>query len=371
MAEPRVLIVISSANRRGAELEGIELAAELSTNGTPASVVALAPSATGVAVDAEIIGDRPLSIGTIRELRRRARSVDVVVAYGSSSLPACAIALLGSGVPFVYRSIGDPGRWVRGRLHRLRTALLFHRARHVVALWPEAALSIVRLYRVLERRVTVIPNARSSDRFRPASATERSDARAALGVSSDERVVVFVGALSEEKRPLLAIEAVMAVDGLLLLVAGDGPLRPECPRGGGTVRWASAMPRVGGRRDAGAACRRCGRVDQSYRGNAGLADRSGVVRGAGGGDRCGCDQPAARASALAAVVCGCLSVGDRCGADRGAHDGCRGPDRPVIHVGASSCPPGRRCSERQPVADRRNQPYSASQLSSIRTAQRR
>jgi glycosyltransferase involved in cell wall biosynthesis len=227
MTEPRVLIVISSANRRGAELEGTELASQLALRGVPVSTIALSPSAADTAVDAEVIGERPLSLSTLRTLRSRSKSFDVVVAYGASTLPACAIGLLGSRVPFIYRSIGDPARWVRGTAHRLRTALLFHRARRVVALWPEAASSIRELYRLSASKVSVIPNARDADRFTPPTAAQRTAARSAFGIGPDEKVAVFIGALSKEKRPLLAVEAAVRVDGLRLLVAGDGPLRGE------------------------------------------------------------------------------------------------------------------------------------------------
>ncbi len=228
MSNPvKVLVVITSANRRGAELEGVELATHLSALGTPTQVVALSPSTSAAAVDAEVIGTSPLHLSTLRALRRRARRADVVIAYGSSSLPACSIALIGTRVPFVYRSIGDPSRWIRGGVHRVRTALLFHRARRVVALWPAAADSIRRTYRLSISRIDVIPNARDAARFTPATADQRAAARQHFGVPADAHVVAFIGALSVEKRPALAVEAVTDVAGAHLLIAGDGPARAD------------------------------------------------------------------------------------------------------------------------------------------------
>ena len=227
MAEPKVLIVIASANRRGAEVEGVELARQLQLRGLEASVVSLAPCSGGSGLAVEVLGDAPLGLATLRQLRRRAQRVDVVIAYGSTTLPACVIALIGSRQPFVYRSIGDPRRWSKGGLHRLRTALLFRRARAVVALWPEAGEAIVDLYRVRAERVSVIPNARDGQHFRPGTSSERAAARQGLGVPPEATTVGFVGALSSEKRPLLAIEAAMLVDGAHLLMAGDGPMRDQ------------------------------------------------------------------------------------------------------------------------------------------------
>ena len=54
----------------------------------------------------------------------------------------------------------------------------------------------------------------------------REAARESFGIG-DELTVALVGALSEEKRPELAVAAVALIDGVHLLVAGDGPLRTE------------------------------------------------------------------------------------------------------------------------------------------------
>lgn len=226
MAGPRVLIVLTSSQRRGAEVEGSQLAAELQRLGTPTTVVALAHAATGEAaarLDVRVLGDQPLSLGTLRALRREARSHDIVVAFGSTTLPACSIALLGARTPFVYRSIGDPSRWLRGRLHRLRTGWLFRRAAHVVALWPAAGETIAELHGVRTAAISCIPNARHAP-----AALEASDvARAQLGLPVGAPVVAWVGALSAEKRPLLAVESLAAMPGAWLLLAGEGPLSGE------------------------------------------------------------------------------------------------------------------------------------------------
>ena len=224
----RVLIVLTSTQRRGAEIEGSQLAVELDMLALPASVVALSPGPGAGAgagrLDLSVLGERPLSVGGLRELRRIARTVDVVLAFGSSALPACALALLGTRTPFVYRSIGDPARWVRGRWHRRRTGLLFRRAAHVVALWPAAADTIGRLYGVRPDSISCIPNARPSvvDGTITAAA-----ARGALELPAHETVVAWVGAYSAEKRPTAAIEAVADVPGAWLLMAGAGPLADE------------------------------------------------------------------------------------------------------------------------------------------------
>ena len=78
----------------------------------------LRPVADGL--DVEVLGRGGRSPRVWWRLRRLSRHSSVVVAYGSTTLPATALALLGSRVPWVYRSIGDPAHWAGGRLRRSR-----------------------------------------------------------------------------------------------------------------------------------------------------------------------------------------------------------------------------------------------------------
>lgn len=225
----RVLIVVTCRQRRGAEVEAVSIAEALADRGVGVGVVALSDAPTGSASipGVDVLGGHPLGLRTLWRLRRVARHSDVVLAYGSTTLPACAIALLGRRQPFVYRSIGDPGAWLRGRLHRWRTAVLLRRARRLVALWPEAADVLRRVADVPADRLAVIPNARSPITFRQPLPEDRTYARARIGARDDERVLVFVGSLTPEKRVHLAIDAVAILPGCRLWIAGDGPLRSE------------------------------------------------------------------------------------------------------------------------------------------------
>jgi glycosyltransferase involved in cell wall biosynthesis len=225
-----VLVVLTTNDRRGAEIEGTRLALQLREQAVDAEVIALAPGVGTRALDVAVLGSTALAPSTLRSLRARARQFDVVIAYGSTSLPACALALFGTSIPFVYRSIGDPSAWVRGRIHRWRTGILMRRAAVVVSLWPDAAESIQQLYSIDVSRVSVIPNARSSDEFRPPTEVERVEARTLLGVPVDAQVVGWVGSISAEKRLGLAVDAVAGLQSVHLLVVGDGPRRDELER---------------------------------------------------------------------------------------------------------------------------------------------
>ena len=125
---PRVLIVTASTRRRGAELEATQLAAELRCRGVPVTAAALTGAGDGVALPLDVLGRHRLGPGTLWRLRKAARRADVVIAYGSSTLPACVVALTGSSMGFVYRNISDPAYWVRNRLHRGVTGLQYRRA---------------------------------------------------------------------------------------------------------------------------------------------------------------------------------------------------------------------------------------------------
>jgi glycosyltransferase involved in cell wall biosynthesis len=221
-----VLFVLTSADRRGAETQGRNVATALRQLGANVSLVALSPARIGDGLDVEVIGTKPMALTTLRMLRRRTHGCHTVIAFGSTSLQACAIATLGSRNRLIYRSIGNPRDWVRGRLHRLRTGVFFRRVDYVAALWPEAARSFDDLYGIDSDRTCVIPNFRSSEAFHPAAREDRQVARRTYGYQESDFVVAFVGALSKEKNPELAIAAMTHLPDAKLLVAGDGPLLP-------------------------------------------------------------------------------------------------------------------------------------------------
>lgn len=226
---PRVLLVVTANQRRGAEVEGVSVAKALNERGLSVRSIALAPGPSGDPgiVGLQVLGDQPLGLATLRRLRQIAREFDLVVAYGSRTLPACAIALAGARCRFIYRSIGDPTAWLRGPLHRWRTRVLLRRAQSVVVLWPGARESIVVQENLDPSKVHVIPNARSSAVYRPPEDGERESARLELGFAGSRRVLATVGSLAPEKRVHLVIEALAHLPDCVLVVAGDGPLRGE------------------------------------------------------------------------------------------------------------------------------------------------
>jgi glycosyltransferase involved in cell wall biosynthesis len=223
----RSLHVVSTDARRGAETFAVDLAHALDDDESVARVVALSPVGSDETLDIPSLGTSRRSASTLRSLRRAAKTADVVVAHGSSTLEACAVALAGTGAPFVYRTIGDPSYWVTVDWRRRAVGGLMRRASRHVALWQGAADQLAARYRIAPSRIDVIPNAVAAERFVLATPQVRADARRLLGIPLDRHCFAFVGALSPEKDVGSVIEAVARLDGAVLLVAGEGPQGPR------------------------------------------------------------------------------------------------------------------------------------------------
>lgn len=226
----RILSVVTSNARRGAEVFALDLAEELARRGAEIEVVALAPGAGDHTLDIAVLGRSRRGMRTVLELRRRLLDVDLVVANGSTTLPVTALASLGTQVPFIYRNVGDPRFWSSTAARRRRTAWALRRAAAVVALTGETAYALRECYGVPRERIRAIPKAAPCTKFPPTNDSIRSLRRRELGLP-DGPLVLYAGALSEEKRPDLAVEVVAAcARETNLVMAGDGPLRSEIDR---------------------------------------------------------------------------------------------------------------------------------------------
>jgi glycosyltransferase involved in cell wall biosynthesis len=233
------LFVVTDLRRRGAQVAAGEIERTLQSRGRATRRVALADSpSVGAAprVDAPVLGRSRLGAGTLRALRAEIAGAAAVVGFGSTTLPAVAAAGLGTGVPFVYVSIGDLPFWA-GRLDRkVRVRAALRRCQAVVVLWDAAARPVVEDFGVPAARVRVIPTGVDAGRFPPADGEARRAARQLLGLPLDATVVGWVGALSEEKRPELAVRTAAELPAdHVLAVAGDGPLRDAVVRLAGEV----------------------------------------------------------------------------------------------------------------------------------------
>lgn len=171
----------------------------------------------------------PLRRGSLAQLRRAARSADLIHLHG---VRAALVRPLLARRPVVITPHG---------LHALRAA--HGRRKRVIGLVTRVLLrdldAIVCVSEAEARnlRELGLPAARTHVVLNgvPAVAThgetERQDARRHLGIEPDAYVVLFVGSLIHQKNPQLAIEAAAIAQRsqpeLVLLVAGEGVLRAE------------------------------------------------------------------------------------------------------------------------------------------------
>lgn len=223
----RVLHLISSNQRRGAETFGVELAADLTARGHAVEILAVAPSASGPFLDVVVAGEHRADPRGLARIVSAARRNDLIISFGSTSLQLAALAGLVARRPFVYRNIGDPAAWQSVRAAGTRVGAPLRRASGIVAVFPGAGTEITRRYGIDASRIRVIPRGVPADRFPVTTPQRRADARAALGLDPARPWALFLGALSEEKDPLAAIAAVAGHPEAGLLVCGDGPLAAD------------------------------------------------------------------------------------------------------------------------------------------------
>lgn len=242
----RILHVLATDARRGAETFAVGLAERLERLGWESDTMAITASGATDPLSVVVAGSGRLDPRGVVGLARAARRSDLVIAHGSSSLLVGALLHRLTRRPWVYRNIGDPAAWgqVRAADHRIGRPL--RSADAVVSLYEDAAAVLRTAYGLDEQRQRVIPNAADANHFTPATAEERAVALAHLELDPALRWVVYVGALSAEKNPLLAIELVARRRGLGLLVVGDGPLRAQVGAaaegmGDGRVRVAGTL----------------------------------------------------------------------------------------------------------------------------------
>ncbi|MHB8430919.1 MAG: glycosyltransferase family 4 protein [Acidimicrobiales bacterium] len=229
--DPLVLHVIPTGSARGAQREARALTDALDSPGVRRHrLLTLFGGANNVPADIEVghpggqspaVGlDVRLVVRLWRELSRLQPAV--VVAHGSEPLKYLIPAMAGRRRPLAYYAIGTYSG-SRGRLQLELWKWLVGRADVVAAEGQEVRLECIELLGVPEDRVHLCPNGRDTETFAPAPTTALAEQPVPL--------VVFVGALTENKRPDRFIQVVDRLRALDLpvraVMVGDGPLRDE------------------------------------------------------------------------------------------------------------------------------------------------
>jgi glycosyltransferase involved in cell wall biosynthesis len=174
----------------------------------------------------------PSTLARRREIRRLARSADLVHVHGDMAAMIAAPGLRDRPLVFtthglhrLRRSTGLAGRLVRRRLR----AAVAASSRTICIARDERDDLAAALPPALHARLVVVAN--GVPVAAPVASEERARVRGVFGLGDYEVGVLFVGQLEERKDPLGAIDAVEAArrDGaqLVLLIAGDGPLEEQ------------------------------------------------------------------------------------------------------------------------------------------------
>jgi glycosyltransferase involved in cell wall biosynthesis len=235
----RVLHVVATRQRRGAELFASSLVGALGSDEVDQRVVVLrsnggegvsfaAPVTTFDGQVRSVPGIR-VDLARVNGLHRvvRAFRPDVVQAHGGESLKYALAALRGDGRRIAYRRIGDAVRFEGGRVRERAHVALMRRASRVIAVADILRDELVRRHHIDPSRVVTIPNGVDLESIVPSRS--RPEIRSELGIPADARVILSLGALTWEKDPVghLAVVAQAAGDRphVVHLIAGDGPLR--------------------------------------------------------------------------------------------------------------------------------------------------
>jgi glycosyltransferase involved in cell wall biosynthesis len=153
---------------------------------------------------------------------------DLVLSYWL--YPDAYGAMLGArraGVPLVVGARGSDLR-VRDAISRRLTRPVLHAAQRLLVVSEDLGRVAVRDYSADAARIRAIPNGCDAAIFHPA---DRADARASLGISADDELVVYVGRLVPEKGLRELLQATRELSAtrprLRLALVGEGPLQAE------------------------------------------------------------------------------------------------------------------------------------------------
>jgi glycosyltransferase involved in cell wall biosynthesis len=237
----RILHLVATGKRRGAEVFASDLVRALSDEGVSQQVGVLRATALEVEFDAPraFLGDgegilpgarvAPRALRNIRALVR-AYEPDVVQAHGGEALKYAIASLIARRAPLVYRRIGDAAPLLgRGRMRRRAHGALMRRADRIVAVAEGVRRETVELFGVHPRKVLTIPN--GVDRRRLTPTRTRDETRRSLAIPPGTPVVVSMGALTWEKDPVAHIRTtarvLREVADVVHVWVGDGPMREE------------------------------------------------------------------------------------------------------------------------------------------------
>jgi glycosyltransferase involved in cell wall biosynthesis len=233
MTGVRVLHVVATSQRRGAEIFAVDLVQALDGMGIAQRVAILRSNGSdsiAYRAPAQPLGGGGLErVIALRRLVRRLRP-HVIQAHGGEAMKASVLASV--SVPIVYRRIGGAPPALRRGWRRRAFRHLVGRTARVIAVAEAVRGESISLLRVPPSHVVTIPNGVDPDRL--AARRDRSAMRAELGIDSAAPVFVSIAALTWEKDPLAHLRAgasvLRSLPQAVHLFVGDGPMRSRLKR---------------------------------------------------------------------------------------------------------------------------------------------
>ncbi|MGQ0670203.1 MAG: glycosyltransferase family 4 protein [Actinomycetota bacterium] len=235
----RVLHVVASGRRRGAEVFASDLAGALAQQGVVQRVAVLRASeghAVSYAVPVTSLNGKGMRVPGLRMDSRTLGALrgliggwkpDVIQAHGGEPLKYSVAVALGRRRPLVYRRIGSVIEELARGPRRTAYGSLMRRAARVVAVADVLRKETIEVFRVSADRVVTIPNGVDPERLEPTMG--RHEIRRSIGIAPSAPVVLSLGALVWEKDPMLQLDVaarlLRADPDLVVLMAGDGEMR--------------------------------------------------------------------------------------------------------------------------------------------------
>lgn len=236
----RILHLVATGKRRGAEVFASDLVRALDHEGVSQHVAVIRGDELEVVFDAPCaflgdgggvlpgVGISPRALRNLRALIR-AYEPNVMQAHGGEALKYATSILGRRGPLVVYRRIGGAPRRLTGGIRRTAYGALIRRADRIVAVAEDVRRETVNLFHVAPHKVLTIPN--GVDLTRLTVTKSRDEMRRALGIPRGTPVIVSMGAITWEKDPLAHLRVTARVLRDVGEVAhvwmGDGPMREE------------------------------------------------------------------------------------------------------------------------------------------------
>lgn len=228
----KVLHVVASNQARGAEMFALDLIGDLNRRGIEQRVAVIREVTGGLDFGADCLvltGPRLRGAGRLHRTVRKWRP-DVIQAHGGESLKWLSPTLIRrDSPPVVYRRIGMTPAWMAGSLRKRAYGFIIRRAEMVVAVAEAAAHELTQDFGVARTSIELIGNAVDEERVR--SSADPRVVKSRLHLKEEAPMVLYAGALTDEKDPLelvtVAARVCHELPKVAFVVAGDGPLRRD------------------------------------------------------------------------------------------------------------------------------------------------